>query len=121
MYYKVLKDGRIIDILTNLVYLKYQPKHNIMVVCSEDEAQAFLSSDENYIWHTSELYNIPVNGYDCVELIEIDKSAPVESVSKLSISCPSIHKYTRIFVTPFGKSNNGSSKLFSVIVFCKVK
>ncbi len=73
MYYKVLKDGRIIDILTNLVYLKYQPKHNIMVVCSEDEAQAFLSSDENYIWHTSELYNIPVNGYDCVELIEIDK------------------------------------------------
>ena len=43
-----------------------------MVVCTEDDAQAILSSDGNYIWHVPELYNIPVDGYDTVELVEID-------------------------------------------------
>lgn len=72
MYYKVIKNNRVIDVLSHLIYLKYQPKHNIMITCTEDEAQAILSSDGNYIWHIPELYNIPVDGYDTVELEEID-------------------------------------------------
>lgn len=73
MYYKVMKNGRAIDVLTQLIYLKYQPKHKIMITCTEDDAQAILSSDKKYIWHIPELYNIPVNGYDTVELVEIDQ------------------------------------------------
>lgn len=73
MYYKVIKDGRVIDVLDKLVYLKYQPRHNIMVLCHEDEAQAILSSDKNNVWHESTLYTIPVSGYDTVTLTEIDK------------------------------------------------
>lgn len=72
MYYKVIKNNHVIDVLSSLTYLKYQPKHNVMVVCTEDDAQAILSSDGNYIWHVPELYNIPVDGYDTVELVEID-------------------------------------------------
>lgn len=72
MYYKVIKNNRTIDILSHLTYLKYQPKHNIMVTCTEDDAQAILSSDGKYIWHIPELYKIPVDGYDTVELVEID-------------------------------------------------
>lgn len=44
-----------------------------MVVCDEDEAQAILSSNKNYIWHIPELYEIPIDGYDTVDLVEIDK------------------------------------------------
>ena len=73
MFYKVMKNNRVIDVLDKLIYLKYQPKHKIMILCSEDEAQAILSSDKNTIWHEITLYNIPVSGYDTVELVEIDE------------------------------------------------
>lgn len=76
MYYKVMKDNRIIDVLDNLIYLKWQPKHKIMVLSDINEAQAILSSDQNVIWHEKTLYNIPVetaDKYDTVEVQEIDE------------------------------------------------
>lgn len=74
MYYKVMKDNKVIDVLDQLIYLKYQPKHKIMVLTSEDDAQAILGSDKNTIWHERTLYNIPVeNDYDVVDILPIDK------------------------------------------------
>ena len=73
MYYKVLKDNKVIDVLDSLIYLKWQPKHKIMVLSSEDEAQAILSSDKNVVWHEKTLYNIPVDGFDTVEIVKIDE------------------------------------------------
>jgi hypothetical protein len=73
MYYKVLKDGKVIDVLDKLIYLKYQPKHKIMVLTNENDAQAILSSNKNTIWHEKTLYKIPVDGYDTVEIFAIDK------------------------------------------------
>ena len=73
MYYKVIKDGKVIDVLDHLSFVKYQEKHRIMIACAKEEAQAIISSDEDYIWHVNGLYNIPVDGYDTVELIEIDE------------------------------------------------
>ena len=73
MYYKVIKDNKVIDVLDRLVYLKYQKKHNRMILCKEYEAQAFFSSDRENIWHTETLYNLPCDGYDEVELVEIDE------------------------------------------------
>ena len=49
MYYKVLKDGRVIDALDHLCFVKYQPKHDIMVNCTEDDAQGIISSNGKYI------------------------------------------------------------------------
>ena len=45
----------------------------IMILCTEDEAQGILSSDKDTIWHEKTLYNIPVSGFDTVELVEIDE------------------------------------------------
>ena len=73
MYYKVLKDNKVIDVLDSLIYLKWQPKHKIMVLSDENEAQAILSSDGNSIWHEETLYKIPVSGYDTVRIEEIDE------------------------------------------------
>ena len=73
MFYKVIYNGKIIDVLDRLVYCKYQEKYNRMILCEEKEAQAIMSSDEEYIWHVNDLYNIPVGGYDTVELQEIDR------------------------------------------------
>ena len=73
MYYKVIKNDRVIDVLDNLIYLKWQDKHKIMVITDENEAQAILSSDKEMIWHVKGMYNVPVEGYDTVELNKIDK------------------------------------------------
>lgn len=73
MFYKVIKNDKIIDVLDKLIFLKYQPKHKVMVLCEESDAQAILSSDKNHIWHEVSLYNIPISGYDTVRVEEIDE------------------------------------------------
>ena len=73
MYYKVLKDNKVIDVLDHLLFVKYQKKHNIMVACEKAEAQAIVSSDGEYVWHVTGLYRIPVDGYDTVDVVAIDE------------------------------------------------
>lgn len=72
-YYKVIKDNKVIDVLDQLIYIKWQAKHNIPVLCDIDEAQAILSSDKNTIWHEETLYKLPVHGYDTVRIEQIDQ------------------------------------------------
>lgn len=73
MFYKVIKNNKVIDVLDRLVFLKYQEKHNRMQFCDESEAQAIYSSDGEHIWHEESLYKIPVSGYDTVRIEEIDQ------------------------------------------------
>lgn len=73
MYYKVLKNNKVIDVLDSLIYLKWDSKHKSMILSGEDEAQAILSSDKNTIWHEVGLYEIPVDGYESVQIFEIDE------------------------------------------------
>ena len=71
-YYKVIKDGKVIDVLDCIYYVKYHPKHKCMFNASIAEAEAILSSDGKYAWHINTLRMIPVEGYDTVELLPID-------------------------------------------------
>lgn len=87
MFYKVIKNDKVIDVLDKLIYMKYQPKHNIMVLCDESEAQAILSSDKNTIWHEITMYRIPVQGYETVRIKEIDKYE-YEKLRMLNLSTP---------------------------------
>lgn len=73
MYYKVLKNNKVIDVLDHLTFVKYQQKHEMMLVCAPSQAQAIISSDGEYIWHVKGMYALPVEGYDTVELVEIDE------------------------------------------------
>ena len=72
MYYKVLKDNKVIDVLDRISYVKYNEKHKCFLLTNKNYAQAILSSDGEYVWHVNNLLNIPVGGYDTVELQEID-------------------------------------------------
>ena len=73
MFYKVMKNNKVIDVLDHLTYLKWQSKNKIMLLSDLNEAQAILSSDGNTIWHVEGFYDLPVDGYDTVNLIEIDE------------------------------------------------
>ena len=70
-YYKVIKNNKVIDVLDQLIFIKHQKKHNIPVTCSENEAEAFLSSDGCTIWHEETWYQSKGN-YDTVKLVPID-------------------------------------------------
>jgi hypothetical protein len=73
MYYKVIKNNKVIDVLDHLTYLKWQPKNKIMLLSDVNEAQAILSSDNNTIWHVEGFYDLPVDGYDTVKIQVIDQ------------------------------------------------
>ena len=73
MYYKVIKNNKVIDVLDHLTYLKWQPKNKIMLLSDLNEAQAILSSDGNTVWHVEGLYDLPVDGYQTVKLVEIEE------------------------------------------------
>lgn len=71
-YYKVLKNGKVIDVLDKLIFIKFNKKHRIPMTCEENDAEAILSSDGNTIWHEESLYNF-VDGFDTVKIEEIDE------------------------------------------------
>ena len=73
MFYKVIYNDKVIDVLDRLIYLRYQEKYNRMILCTKHEAQAIMSSDEQHVWHEETLYNIPVSGYKTVRVEEIDE------------------------------------------------
>lgn len=87
MYYKVLKDNKVIDVLDNLIYLKWQPKHKTMILTDENDAQAILSSDKNTIWHENTLYKVPVDGYETVSIEPIDEFE-YKKLKMLNLSTP---------------------------------
>lgn len=73
MFYKVIKDNKVIDVLDHLTYLKWQPKNKIMLLSDLNEAQAILSSDNNTVWHVEGFYDLPVDGYETVVIKEIEE------------------------------------------------
>ena len=99
MYYKVLKDNRVIDVLDHLTFVKYQFKHDIMIACDKSQAQAIISSDGEHVWHVYGLYAIPVDGYDTVELVEIDEYE-YRTLKILNLKTPEeiIDEYTLLLI-----------------------
>ena len=88
MYYKIIKDNKVIDVLDHLTYLKWQPKHKIWILSDINDAQAILLSDKNTIVHERTLYNVPAEvNVDTVDLIEID-SFEYQQLRMLNLKSP---------------------------------
>lgn len=74
MFYKVMKNDKVLDVLDEVIYLKYQKKYDRMLFCQKEEAQGIFSSDKTQVWHVEGYYGIPAPGYETVQLVEIEKS-----------------------------------------------
>lgn len=72
MYYKVLKNGTLVDVLDHVLYIKHQVKHDLLLLCDIKEAQAILSSNGKYGWHIPGLYYFQPDNQEC-QMIEISK------------------------------------------------
>lgn len=87
MFYKVIKNNKVIDVLDHLTYLKWQKKNKIMLLSDEGEAQAILGSDGNTIWHVEGFYDLPVSGYETVSIQEINQFE-YKQLRMLNLSTP---------------------------------
>ena len=87
MYYKVLINKRIIDLLDQLIYVEYQKKNDVFLLCDEEHAQGIMSSDMNDIWHVDYYPSIDKEGVDTVSLIKIDK-CEYEQLKPLCMKTP---------------------------------
>lgn len=72
-YYKVIRNKKIIDVLDTLTYVKYQLKHEVMLLCDEDEAEGILSSDKHTAYHIANLNSFPTDDFLTVSIEEITK------------------------------------------------
>lgn len=77
MFYKVTKNENVIDVLQSIRYVKYQKKHDILLLCDIKEAEAILSSNGKYGWHIAGLYNFAPdnNTYDIKEIPKYEYDA----------------------------------------------
>lgn len=73
-YYKVMVNDRIIDVLTQLIYVKCDKRHpgDIFVCDDASTAEGFLSADRSMVYREQGM-PISVEEFDTVVLTEIDK------------------------------------------------
>lgn len=73
MYYKVIYNNKVIDVLDKIVYCRYQLKHRILLLSDEKNAQGILSSDGETAYHLSSNNPFDVDIFKTVVLEEIDE------------------------------------------------
>nr|DAZ34064.1 MAG TPA: hypothetical protein [Caudoviricetes sp.] len=71
MFYKVIKNRNVIDVLSSIQFVKFQPKHKILLLCDEEHAQGILSSTGDTAYHIPSLEPFPVDDFATVTLEEI--------------------------------------------------
>lgn len=59
MFYKIILNGMVVDIQTELHYVRWQEANNLMIMCSKEMANGILSSDSSVIWHVEGLPEFP--------------------------------------------------------------
>lgn len=74
-YYKILRDGVVVD--ANNVFLKWQAKHKTLMVCQPEDGQFIQSSDQSEVYRVVWLHPAPeevASQYTLIEAREIDKN-----------------------------------------------
>lgn len=67
MYYKLLREGKIVDAVDGLDFVKFQKRNGIFLSCPEDQAQAVISSGGEKIWMLKEPEDERIADYPVVE------------------------------------------------------
>lgn len=73
MYFKVMYNDKILDILDTLRFVRWDKRHNRIIGCEEVKAEGFLSSNRDKVYR---IEGMAVNGkeFDTVVLMKIDKA-----------------------------------------------
>lgn len=72
--YKIVYGSSIIDVVDDLVFVRYDPDVKCMMRCKRQYAQGILSSDSSVIWHLDGYPAIGVDGYETVSAVAVSDS-----------------------------------------------
>ena len=56
MFCKIFKNDEVVDLLNQIQYVQYQHKHDVVLLCEPEVAEAILSSDGTRGFHIDGLY-----------------------------------------------------------------
>lgn len=73
MFYKAIKDNKVVDVLDHLAFVKYCPKRDRVVLALQQEAEGIVSSDQKGFWQVRGIKPFPKGEYSTVDLIKISK------------------------------------------------
>ena len=73
MFYKIILNGMVVDIQTELHYVRWQEANNLMIMCSEEMANGIISSDSSVIWHVEGFPEFPDGLCQTVIVEEIEE------------------------------------------------
>lgn len=83
MFYKVIKNNKVIDVTDSLTYVRISPKSGKILICTKAEASGIASSDRKTVWHLKGFYPFPSGDYETVEIETISK----EEYRQLKMLC----------------------------------
>lgn len=73
MYYKVIGEGTVLDVLKQPQYVTFQERNKLIILCERNGARGVLSTDGSTVWHVAGWKEIPLPNVISVQLIEIDE------------------------------------------------
>ena len=73
MFYKVLLNEKIIDVLDSLIYVRETRKKGSLVSCPRAEASGIVSSDGNKVWHLAGYVPFTNKNYETVSVVRISE------------------------------------------------
>ena len=96
MYFKVLLNDHLIDLLKDPLYVKYQKTNDVFLVCPLAEAEGVISSDGNTIWHVDTFPSVnakvdtvsleQINNYQFDQLKTLNMKTPEEIIDAYTLS-----------------------------------
>lgn len=75
MYYKILNNNKVIDVLCDLRYVRFQERNSITITTKfKEKAMGILSSDQSKIYHTKSMIEFPKDkqGKYLVDFINVE-------------------------------------------------
>jgi hypothetical protein len=74
VFYKVIYDKTVIDVLNGLIYILYQPLNNIYLICGANDSPCGIqSSTQETFYHLEGMNEFPNSDFKTVKLVEIDE------------------------------------------------
>ena len=85
MYYKIVYDGCVVDVMETLSYITQNEKnHGIIGTTNQEKANGILSSDGSEIWHIDGTKNFVGYDFKTVSVVEIEKDEYLTILESIS-------------------------------------
>jgi hypothetical protein len=73
MYYKILQNEKVIDVISSPKYVRLSPKSNRILLCPKQTASGIVSEDGREVWQLKDFYPFPSGTYETVEMVKISE------------------------------------------------